>query len=130
MYPLDVTMPQAGCCVAGGLELGAGLIHESISVRGHRPAPGVRLVSVPPIQTCYCTPGAKRVWDVALLGREGSMLGCVFVSCIMPWRSSFLCHRMCCGANNLLWSAPFAFRVADLIGIDGLVSFLYTKTKK
>ena len=23
MYPLDVTMPQAGCCVAGGLEFGA-----------------------------------------------------------------------------------------------------------
>ena len=22
MYPLDVTTPQAGCCVAGGLELG------------------------------------------------------------------------------------------------------------
>ena len=25
MYPLDVTMPQAGCCVAGGLEFGAGI---------------------------------------------------------------------------------------------------------
>ena len=28
MYPLDVTMPQAGCCVAGGLEFGAGLIQQ------------------------------------------------------------------------------------------------------
>ena len=30
MYPLDVTMPQAGCCVAGGLEFGAGPILGSI----------------------------------------------------------------------------------------------------
>ena len=26
MCPLDVTMPQAGCCVDGGLEFGAGPI--------------------------------------------------------------------------------------------------------
>ena len=32
------------CCVAGGLEFGAGSIHVSVSVRGHRPASGVRLV--------------------------------------------------------------------------------------
>ena len=61
MYPLDVTMPQAGCCVAGGLEFGAGSILESVSVQGQRPASGVRLVRVPPIQACYRTPGAKRV---------------------------------------------------------------------
>ena len=30
------------------------------SHRSHRPASGVRLVRVPPIQTCYRTPGAKR----------------------------------------------------------------------
>ena len=30
MYPLDVTMPQAGCCVAGGLEFGAGSILGSV----------------------------------------------------------------------------------------------------
>ena len=30
MYPLDVTMPQAGCCVTEGLEFGAGSIHVSI----------------------------------------------------------------------------------------------------
>ena len=48
-------------CVAGGLEFGPGLIHGSVSVRGHRPASGVRLVRVPPIQTCDRTPGAKRV---------------------------------------------------------------------
>ena len=63
MYPLDVTMPQAWCCVAGGLEFGA-----SVSVRGHRPASGVRLVRVPPIQTCYRMPGAKRVWNFASSG--------------------------------------------------------------
>ena len=31
------------------------------------------------------------------------MLGSVIVSCIMPWRSSFPCHRMCCGPDTLLW---------------------------
>ena len=41
--------------------IGARSIHGSVSVRGHRPAPGVRLVCVPPIQTCYRTPCAKRV---------------------------------------------------------------------
>ena len=39
MYPLDVIMPQAGCCVAEGLKSGAGSILGLISVRGHRPAP-------------------------------------------------------------------------------------------
>ena len=68
MYPLDVTMPQAGCCVAGGLEFGAGSIPGLVSVRGHRPASGVRLLCVPPIQTCYRTPGAKRVWNSASSG--------------------------------------------------------------
>ena len=34
MYPLDVTMPQAGCCVAGGLEFGAGSILRSIRCGG------------------------------------------------------------------------------------------------
>ena len=68
MYPLDVTMPQAGCCVAGGLEFGAGVDPRIGLVRGHRPASGVRLVRVPPIQTCYRTPGAKRVWNCASSG--------------------------------------------------------------
>ena len=74
MYPLDVTMPRAGCCVAGGLEFGAGIDPRISTVRGHRPASGVRLVRVPPNQTCYRTPGAKRV-ELGLLGREGPMLG-------------------------------------------------------
>ena len=41
--------------------------------------------------------------ELCLLGREGSMLGSVIVSCIMPWRSSFPYHRMCCGPDTLLW---------------------------
>ena len=71
MYSLDVTMPQAGCCVAGGLEFGAGIDPRIGTVRGHRPASGVRLDRVPPIQTCYRTPGAKRVWTVP--PREGGL---------------------------------------------------------
>ena len=59
------------------------------------------------------------------------MLGRVIVSCIMPWRSSFPCHRMCCGPATPLWFALSVFRVADKIGIDGHVSFLaHTKKKK
>ena len=68
MYPLDVNMPQAGYCVAGGLEFGAGSINGSVSVRGHRPASGVRLVCVPPNQTCYRTPGALSVLNFAPSG--------------------------------------------------------------
>ena len=50
MYPLDVTMPQAGYCVAGGLEFGAGIDPRIGTVRGHRPASGVRPVRVLPIR--------------------------------------------------------------------------------
>ena len=85
MYPLDVTMPQAGRGVAGGLEFGAGSIHRSISVRGHRPAAGVRLVRVPPNQTCYRTPGAKRVWNFASPGGRA------------PFRLDSLYHTSCHG---------------------------------
>ena len=58
------------------------------------------------------------------------MLGSVIVSYIMPWRSSFPCHRMCCGPDTLLWFALSVFRVADMIGTDRHVSFLYQKKKK
>ena len=34
MYPLDVTMPQAGCCVAGVLEFRAGPILGSVRCGG------------------------------------------------------------------------------------------------
>ena len=33
-HVLDVTMPQAGCCVAGGLEFGAGSILGSVRCGG------------------------------------------------------------------------------------------------
>ena len=62
MYPLDVTMPQAGCCVAGGLEFGAGIDPRIGAVRGHRPASGVRLVRVPPEEAKFRTrlaPGVR-----------------------------------------------------------------------
>ena len=81
--------------------------------------------------------------ELCLLGREGSILGPVIVSpqkkkgkkkgivsCIMPWRSNFPCHRMCCGPDTLLWFALSVFRVADMIGIDGHVSFLPPKKIK
>ena len=48
----------------------------------------------------------------------------------MPWRSSFPCHRMCCGPETLLWFALAVFRVADMIGIDTHVSFLPQKKEK
>ena len=59
-----------GCCVAGGLEFGAGL------VRGHQHVPGVRLGGVPPNQACCW----QHAWCLACvelcpLGREGSMIG-------------------------------------------------------
>ena len=51
------------------------------------------------------------------------------MSCIMPWRSSFPCHRMCCGPDNILWFALSVFRVADMIGIVGHVSILPHKKR-
>ena len=83
MYPIDVAMPQAGCCVVGGLEFGAGLLLGSISGRGHRPASGVR-------RQCFSQSDVlSHAWcqacvEPCLLGREGSILGWVIVSCIMP----------------------------------------------
>ena len=50
------------------LQFGAGIDPRIGTVRGHRPASGVRLVRVPPNQTCYRTPGAKRVWNFAYSG--------------------------------------------------------------
>ena len=58
------------------------------------------------------------------------MLGWQIVLSLMPWRSSFPCHRMCCGPNTLLWFALSVFRIADMVGIAGHVSFLPQKKKK
>ena len=57
------------------------------------------------------------------------MLGGVIVSCIMPWRSSYPCRRMCFEPDTLLWFALSVFRVADMNGIDGHVSFLPPQKK-
>ena len=73
MYPLDVTMSQAGCCVAGGLELRAGSINGLVSARGHRPAPGVRLVCVPP-QWVVCCKASVKACGVFALG-EAQWIG-------------------------------------------------------
>ena len=65
MYLLDVTHVVLRRWRAGV----RGRIDPRIdTVRGHRPASGVRLVRVPPIQTCYRTPGARRVWKFASSG--------------------------------------------------------------
>ena len=75
MYPLDVIMPQAGCCVAGGLELGAGIDPRIGTVRGHRPASGVRLVRVPSHSDVLSHAWCQACVELCLLGREGPMLG-------------------------------------------------------
>ena len=73
MYPLDVihgkdprVLRRWRAGVWGRID------HKSISVRGHRPAPGVRLVSVPPIQAC-----CRHAWCLAcvelLPPREGGL---------------------------------------------------------
>ncbi len=59
MDPLDVTH---GCCVAGGLEFGAGL------VRGHQHGEALGLSVSLPFRRAAITPGALRVWDSAPSG--------------------------------------------------------------
>ena len=66
MDPLDVTHGVLRCWRAGIW----GVLRP-----GHQHAPGVRLVSVPPIQAC-----CQHAWCLACvefcpLGREGSMIG-------------------------------------------------------
>ena len=58
-----------GCCVAGILEFGAGL------VRGHQHAAGVRLVSIPLVQACCQHAWCLACAELCPLGREGSMIG-------------------------------------------------------
>ena len=58
-----------GCCVAGGLEFGAG------SVWGRQHASGVRLVNVPPIQACCQYAWCLACMGLCPLGREGSVIG-------------------------------------------------------
>ena len=75
MYPLDVTMPQAGYCVAGGLEFGAGIDPRIDTVRGHRPASGVRACLCPSHSDVLSHAWCQACVELCLLGREGSMLG-------------------------------------------------------
>ena len=65
---ISSTSPM-GCCVAGGLEFGAGL------VRGNQHAPGVRLASVPPNQACCQHAWCSACVELCPLERQGSMIG-------------------------------------------------------
>ena len=127
MYPLDVThvvLRRWRAGVRGRIDLrvgnGAGapacLRRQACSCPSHSD-----VLSHAWCQACV---------ELCLLGREGPMLGSVIVLYIIPWRSSFPCHRMCCGPDTLLWFALSVFRSADVIGIDGHVSFLHPKKKK
>ena len=74
MYPLDVTMPQAGCCVAGGLEFGAGSILGSVRCGGTGLPQALGLfVSLHSdvLSHTWC----QACVELCLLGREGPMLG-------------------------------------------------------
>jgi hypothetical protein len=84
-----------GCCVAGGLEFGAGL------VRGHQHASGVRLITFPPIQACCQHAWCLVYVELSTLGREGCMIGGQIVltdamAKQVPW------HRMCYGPDDPL----------------------------
>ena len=68
MYPLDVTMPQAGCCVAGGLEFGAGSIlgasssagaMETLSAACQRTCRSHQLSTGQPCTQCRCRSDAQ-----------------------------------------------------------------------
>ena len=123
MYPLDVTQVVLRRWRAGV----RGRIDPRIGIGAGAPACLRR-------QACSRSNVLSHAWcqacvELCLLAREGSMLGWVIVSCIMPWRSSFPCYRMCCGPDTLLWFALSVFRTADMVGIDGHVS-LSPKTKR
>ena len=117
MYPLDVTQVVLRRWRAGV----RGRIDPRIGIGAGAPACLRR-------QACSRSDVLSHAWcqacvELCLLAREGSMLGWVIVSCIMPGRSSFPCYRMCCGPDTLLWFALSVFRTADMVGIDGHVTF-------
>ena len=60
---------------------------------------------------------------VSFLHQNEGEKGLIVLS-LMPWRSNFPCHRMCCGPDTLLSLTLCVFRIADMIGIDGHVSFI------
>ena len=60
---MDPSTSPMGCCIAGGLEFGAG------SVWGRQHASGVRLtIMFLPFRRAASTPGALRVWKSAPSG--------------------------------------------------------------
>ena len=81
-------------------------------------------------QACYRTPGAKRVYKFA--SREGGLrVRLAHRTVAHAMAKQLPCHRMCCGPDTLLWFALSVFRVADMTGIHGHVSFLpHTKIKE
>ena len=122
-----------GCCVAGGLEVGAGLVRG-----GHQHASGVRLITVPPIQACWQYAWCLACVESCPLWREGSMTGGQIVYGtyrLMPWRSSFPGHRMCCGHDDPLWVVcsiclSGLLRRLRLAMIDRHVSLLHATKKR
>ena len=68
MCPLNVTMPQAGCCVAERAGVW-GRIDLRVGIGAGAPACLRRQACLcPPNETCYRTPGAKRVRNFASSG--------------------------------------------------------------
>ena len=147
MYPLDVTMPQAGCCVAGGLEFGAGFDPRISTVRGHRPCLRRQGLFVsPPIQTwlshAWCQ-ACVELWPpregglhirfgTATQKKRKKMLGRIVIVHHGHGEAASLVRGMCCGPRHspgvLLY---MSFRIADMIGNRrGHVSFLSTPKKK
>ena len=82
MYPLDVTMPQAGCCVAGGLEFGAGSILGSVRCGG---------TGLPQASGLFVSlPFRRAIARLVPSGREGSMLGETLPPRDVLWEGSML----------------------------------------
>ena len=124
MYPIDVT--RQGVASLEGWSSGQDSILGLIRCGGTGlPQASGLFVSLPFRRAiARLVPSVCGPW---LLGREGFILDSVIISCIMPWQSSFPCHRMCCEPDTLLWFGLSVFRVADINGIVGHVSFLPPK---
>ena len=86
MYPLDVTQVVLRRWRAGV----RGRIDPRIGIGAGAPACLRRQACSRPCQSDVLSHAwCQACVELCLLAREGSMLGWVIVSCIMPWRSSF-----------------------------------------
>ena len=115
-----------GCCVAGGLEVGAG------SVRGHQHAPGVRLASVPPTQLaarlvpCVCgilpprEGGLHDTWSGCTHSCHGEAASLVTQDVLWTRKSPVVCFLCLSGLLRRL----------RLAMIDRHISLLHAKRKK